>query len=730
MRSAECRHRVANLDGTLMNLEKFSKIAESLRQYRRAELKDFELETNGKPVDQLYVDPLPGEAVLKSVLSGNTTFLLGRKGTGKSTVFARAQSMLRDRKEIISVYIDVKSIYDVIDAVDISGIDLAANNISHVAYRSHMLRKVMLGKVIAGLLKEIGTACERLSLWDRWLSGVKRQYEDLIASLSALEHSIKSAKLEQHEIPVLQKISHQLRIKKQQENSQKIDQSANGAVKVSSAKAELSANISESITDFDKTLDDSDFYNEYSDVVVKSFPFADIIEDIQGLIAGAGLARLVAFFDDFSELSFIDQRLFVDVVLSPLNNSSNEAVKLKVAGYPGRVYYGKIDPGKADTISLDFSDLYEASEVQEMERSASSYAARLLETRFKVFGEDLASYFEFSSDTAREDVMRLMFQASFNVPRIMGHLLHILYLDRVSKGQKITTASIRLASRKYYENTISKYFDRLNRYALEPFENKLDRHNQSQLLNCLINEAKDVKRRIISKEVGGDYFSSLGSNPPTSHFTVSPGLEDMLSSLESNFFVSRYKKMRAKDNREVIAYSLFLGLCESERMSWGYPEGRPFRHYFQQRCFEYTRAIHQFLSSNQTIRCDTCGMCHSMDNRDKFEFFKWRCPDCREGTCSVVNLSDDFKEEVARLDKDIMLEPIELEIISALNDEQRDMRAGEISALIDTTHQMVGRRTSKLKDMGLVDKEPDSDGKMRSRLTSRCEATYFGSADH
>jgi len=136
-----------------MNLEKFSKIAESLRQYRRAELKDFEPETNGKPVDQLYVDPLPGEAVLKSVLSGNTTFLLGRKGTGKSTVFARAQSTLRDRKDIISVYIDVKSIYDVIDAADISSNDLAVNNISPVAYRSHILRKVMLGKVIAGLLK-------------------------------------------------------------------------------------------------------------------------------------------------------------------------------------------------------------------------------------------------------------------------------------------------------------------------------------------------------------------------------------------------------------------------------------------------------------------------------------------------------------------------------------------------------------------------------------------------
>lgn len=707
-----------------MELDKFSKIAESLRQYRRAELRDFENETGAKPVDQLYVDPLPGDAVLQSVLSSNTTFLLGRKGTGKSTVFARAQSVLRERKDIISVYIDVKSLYDVLDAVDMSPDDLVSSGISTVAYRSHMLRKVMLGKVIAEMLKEIGAACEKLSLWDRW-TGVRRNYEDLLSSLSAIRDRIRSAKLEVHEIPILQKITHQLRLKKQQESSLKRDQAAKIGGKASLVKAEVTADITESLSDFDKTLDDSDVYNEYSDVVLKSFPFSEIIEDIQGLISGAGLVRLVVFFDDFSELSFIDQRLFVDVVLSPLNNSSNEAVKLKVAGYPGRVYYGKIDPGKADTISLDFSDLYEATEVQEMERSASSYASRLLDTRFRVFGADLASFFDFSSETTREDMMRLMFQASFNVPRIMGHLLHLLFLDRVSKGQKITGASIRLASRKYYENTISKYFDRLNRYALEPFENKLDRHNQSQLLACLINEAKDVKRRIISKEVGGDYFKELGQNTPTSHFTVSPGLEDMLSSLESNFFVSRYKKMRAKDNREVIAYSLFLGLCESERMSWGYPEGRPFRHYFQQRCFEYTRAVHQFLSSNQTIRCNTCGTCHSMDNREKFEFFKWRCPDCQEGICSIASLSDDFREEVARLDKDIMLEPIELDIISTLNEEQRDMRAGEISALIDTTHQMVGRRTSKLKEMGLIDKEPDAEGRIRSSLTSRCESTYF-----
>lgn len=89
-----------------------------------------------------------------------------------------------------------------------------------------------------------------------------------------------------------------------------------------------------------------------------------------------------------------------------------------------------------------------------------------------------------------------------------------------------------------------------------------------------------------------------------------------------------------------------------------------------------------------------------------------------------------FQEEVSRLNKEIMLEPIELEIVSTLNEENKKMRAGEIAALIDSTHQLVGRRTSKLQDMGLVQKIRDeNDGKTRSYLTERCAKTYFDVAD-
>jgi hypothetical protein len=708
-----------------MDMEKFSKIAESLRQYRRAELRDFERNIGAKPIDQLYVDALPGNAVLNSVLSSNTTFLLGRKGTGKSTVFAKAQSALRSQKDIISAYVDVKSLIDVLDTTETDSTNLDSLGISSITFRSHLLRKAILGRIIAELLKEIEVSCNKLTLLERW-RGIKRQYEDLMSSLNKIAIQVKSAKLEQHEIPILQKISSQITIKQQQENLQGRAGSAKAHGKITPTNAEVGGEANASFSDFDKTLDDSEIYNEYSDVVLKSFPFNEIIEEIQTLISESGMLRLVVFFDDFSELNFIDQRLFVDVVLSPLNNSSNEKIKLKVAAYPGRVYYGKIDPGKADTISLDFSDLYEASEVQEMEKSAADYAHRLLETRFGVFDVKLNDYFDFGSDEERAELMRTIFQASFNVPRIIGHLLHTLYLDRVSKSQKITAASIRLASKKYYENTIRKYFDRLNRYALEPFENKLDRHNQGELLKHLIEEATSVRKRVSSGEVGGGYFSNLQGTPPTSHFTISPELEDVFSSLESNFFLSRYKRMRDKNGKDVIAYAFFLGLCESERMAWGYPLGRQFRHYFQQRCFEYTRAVHQFLSKNSTIKCNLCGTCHPMELKASLELYKWKCPECSEGICEITNLSDDFKDEVKKLDQEIMLEPVELEIVNAINEEKKKMRAGEISALIDTTHQLVGRRTSKLQDMGLILKDrDDSDGHMKSALTKRCEETYF-----
>ena len=320
--------------------------------------------------------------------------------------------------------------------------------------------------------------------------------------------------------------------------------------------------------------------------------------------------------------------------------------------------------------------------------------------------------------------MRLLFETTFNVPRLMGFLLHYLYLDRISRNAPITTASIRLAAQKYYETVVLKYFDRMNRYALEPFDKKLDRHNQHLLLRTIVEEAKTVRRRIGGGDVGGTYFEGI-TNPPVSHFAVAPALDRIFSSLELNFLVTKYHDMRNKDGQDVSIYALLYGLCEAERLPWGYPRGRrDDRSYFVQRAFDYTRVVHQFLAKSQTINCQSCGACFGMDQREKFEFFKWRCPDCAEGKCEIVNLGDEFKNEVEGLNQDVMLDPIELEILSVLNDEQDPMRAGEISALLDITYQLVGKRTEKPRDLDLVRKEK-LEGVTLNGVTEKAKSIYF-----
>lgn len=699
-----------------INPDRFSKIAESLRQYRRAEMLDFKGEIEGNAVEALYVDPLDSDAVVKTVLQNNTTFLVGRKGTGKSTVFAKAQLDLRKRQDAISVYIDVKSLHELLSTNEAPIQALDDGKISDATLRAHFLRKNFLGAVISSLVEEIQKAYDARSLFQKWV-GKARAYSEVVDRLRELSRDVKTAKLTQEEVPILRSITSKIKAASIRREST----SAGSKIGIN-LSATPSIALSDSMETFDESIADNEAYQEYADAVLRSFPFQDLLSEIKALLAGVGLTRLFVFFDDFSELAWVDQKLFVDVVLSPLNNASDEAVKLKVAGYPGRIYYGKIDPGKIDTVGLDFYELYKAHEIQSSEASAVSYLERLLKTRFSAFGEKIEEYFDPSQPI--EDHYRLLFEVTLNVPRMIGYVLHNCYLDRVSKKLPITANSLRLAAQKYYEGVIDQYFERMNRFATEPFERKLDRHNQQQLLRALIEEARNVRRGIITGTTGGRYFDGI-SNPPVSHFAVSPAMEKILAALELNFLVTKYNEMRDKNGKDVSVYAFFFGLCESERFPWGYPKGRrDDRSYFVQRCFNYNSVIQQFLSKNQTIRCDACGACFGMEKSDNFEFYKWRCPECQSGTCKVISLGDDFRKEVEELSSDTMLPPVELEILETLNEENAPMRAGEIAALIDSTHQLVGHRTSKLREMGLVQKLT-IDGANRSQITEKARTRYF-----
>ena len=73
----------------------FFEAVESMKKYRRADLID---EKGRSLLEKLYTDLLPNELVLKKALLNNTTFFIGRKGTGKSTIFLRLEQELRKKE--------------------------------------------------------------------------------------------------------------------------------------------------------------------------------------------------------------------------------------------------------------------------------------------------------------------------------------------------------------------------------------------------------------------------------------------------------------------------------------------------------------------------------------------------------------------------------------------------------------------------------------------------------
>jgi putative ribosome biogenesis GTPase RsgA len=91
-------------------IRNFADAAQSLKLYRRAEL--IEDETQKSLIEDLYVDPLPADGILTALVRPNTSFLIGRKGTGKSTVFQRAQHEIRKQRNSISAYLDIKTIFE------------------------------------------------------------------------------------------------------------------------------------------------------------------------------------------------------------------------------------------------------------------------------------------------------------------------------------------------------------------------------------------------------------------------------------------------------------------------------------------------------------------------------------------------------------------------------------------------------------------------------------------
>ena len=88
----------------MTNIKEFSQFAESLKLNQKAEL----LNDDGENlINDFYTDLFPNDAVKDKVNLSNTTILIGRKGTGKSTIFQKSMIEQINQSTVLPLYLDV-----------------------------------------------------------------------------------------------------------------------------------------------------------------------------------------------------------------------------------------------------------------------------------------------------------------------------------------------------------------------------------------------------------------------------------------------------------------------------------------------------------------------------------------------------------------------------------------------------------------------------------------------
>lgn len=655
------------------NQTDFLKFATSLKLVRKAKI-----EHDGKNViDEIYTDLLPNDGILQQVNLPRTSILKGRKGTGKSTILQKSIADMIQNKDVITVYIDVKTLYD--------GATPTLNTAIETPISTELKKYLIYKNFLFEVVKEAnnnfretvmkGSVLSRL----RQTLGGKKNYVEMAFDqmLSNLDSVIKKV-----DAQLFTLVS----------NSETV--STQGSIEVG---AELSTTPNAKLTL--KDTEESSCKTEFSNAVLKYFDIKKCLIDsflkIRDILQ---VKYIYIYLDDYSEMDKEAQELFMDWFVAPLNNISDDFVKFKIATYPSRFYFGKLDNQKVDEIHLDFyNSLSSYKNIAKMEELSINYIRRLIMNRFNIFLPDnkINDFF----DVKEDELFELLFDISLNTPRVIGYVLAYCYTTHITLDKKITKAALSAAAQKYYEDVTQQYFES-NKYVIQAFDEMVSRENLRFLMSKFIDKEKE-NNRIVNIEEKRDL--------PTSHFLVSNDLSKLLDSLELNGYITTYNKINDKDNSPSTLYAINYGLCQQENLKFGRPKDTELRKYYQERKFVFNDILKDHFNKSQELECME-GHRFSFEQYSMIEAFGMICPICsRENhrmiPCelkvtnnNVIELIQDYVKNSLNLSDELEFEI--LNYLSLNKDEYH--RASVIAEELDCTYQLIAKRAMKLVERELV----------------------------
>jgi DNA-binding MarR family transcriptional regulator len=652
---------------------KFLEFSESLKLVRKNRIEDFIVDKN---IDDIYTDLLPSDGVITKLNLPRTTILVGRKGTGKSTIFQKSQKDLISNRKCISIYIDVKSLYD--------------NSTPEIPEEVKSLSSELYKYLIySNLIKEIVLETKnrlddfvKVSILKKILGFDLDQIEQINEQLDEIESSINDV-IKHIDGSLIQTFKQTSQNDKSSTDSSQFDISKDPKLSLSSQDSKNSSVK----TEFEKTL--------ISYLDIKKSLISKLKEIKKILI----IDHLYIFLDDFSEIDEDAQKIFMDWFIAPLNNLSDDFVKFKIAVYPNRFYYGKLDNSKIDEISLEFFDAFYSFEKQvdisKMELLALDYTKRLLKKRLNLFFPQ--NHWERFFDMTEDNLFDILFSVSFNNPRKIGYILSYCYESCLIHNSKISIEAIEKAAHRYFNDVTLKYF-LANQYVIKPFEDKISNEHQYELLNNIISRQKtnasaSIRTRIPSK--------------PTNHFIVNQEISNLLDNLELNGFITTYNNTNDNHNQLSIIYSLDYGLCKRNGLNFTRAKNEKLLTYFSQTRFNMNILISDYFNQTQIIRCNN-GHEFAYEMLDTLKRFRMRCPDCLDvnenGVCEVTLSSKEIREKLKNIENKRLksFTYIEFQILDYLNSFNKVVTVNRISTNLDKGEITVKTNVEKLIEKDLV----------------------------
>lgn len=659
---------------------------ETLKLYHRINNEKFE--KNGKDKDileKIYVDLLPNDGVLNKILLRNTTFLVGKRGTGKSTIIARAQHKIRQNKKNLSVYINAKTILETTKST--------ANfedELKSILTREELKQLIMLKNFLSDFgrsLKEELTLEENNILES--LKGLKTKY-DINKVMSKIDKI-----LERKNIINISK-SFEQNVKEDTKN----DLTLRSKIDFNKLNIEGSINVEDK-----QSIEVKEIFLRYLDI-------NELINCIRELLNICKRQGIYVFIDDYSELAILDRKKFTEYIIEPFYHIAKDFMYLKVAAYPDQIEFGNLEARKYDYLSIDLYDIYGKSSITELEEKATDYIKRLIENRINVFSKErIQDIFDIYSFGSSDECFKMLFYASMCIPRELGIILDNCMISNLTHGKKINKTALLNASEKNYCDNIEKYYSR--KLLAHDLDNKykMDLILQKEIISEIIRHAQNNKK--ILAGIDNSYFKDL-SDVPTSHFRINKSQEYILAPLEFNNYIFKVGELASKGKSSSLAnnmeslYALNYGVCVYKKIIYGKPLDKDSK-FYQQRVFNYTKIIKSVIENNKSIVCEN-GHTFGMEQLNIIKEFGMICPKCIKDTQNLVSCKEVFGIAFDEIDinEEIKWSEVEIDILSTIYDYQirgtKNITASKIEGKIDISALSIGKRCQSLAADGFVNR--------------------------